>query len=146
MNHFICLVKKICSEIQLSFFRSSRRRGIFKDLKEGLLLQFRKEVRVESTVHDELMPVREGILVTVALWWVSSDPFMFESNSKSVVSWSVANSSSAPWQFQNTLRECYCVFGFGITWTLSHIGRAGNSVVNFLVRMRSGGSNFMKFL
>lgn len=63
MYHFTCLVKKICSEIQMSFLDSSGRRGIFKDSEGKVLLQFGKEVRVELAVLGELMAVREGILV-----------------------------------------------------------------------------------
>lgn len=94
------------------FLGNSRREGIggiFKNLEGKMLLQFGKEVKEKSTVHAELLTFREEILVATTSRWVSSHHFMFEPDSKLVVLW-VANPSSAPWLFQNTVQEFCCIF------------------------------------
>lgn len=56
-----------------SFLGSSGRGGIvrvFRDSKSKVLLQFGKEVRVDSTVHAEILAFREWILVAKASHWL----------------------------------------------------------------------------
>lgn len=80
-----------------SYFGSSGKGGIggvFRDLDGKVLLQFGKEVLVDSTVHVEVLAFRGEILVAVTSRWVSTYSFLFESDSKSVVAW-VVNLSSA---------------------------------------------------
>lgn len=42
-----------------------------------ILLQFCKEVKVESVVQMEMMAFKEGLLVTAASPWASSYSFVF---------------------------------------------------------------------
>lgn len=60
---------------------------MFCDSEGIVLLQFNKEVSVESMVHAELMAFREGILIAAALHWAFSHSFLFESVSQSVLAW-----------------------------------------------------------
>lgn len=63
--------------------------------------------------------------------WVSYNSFVFESDCLVVVAW-VANSSSAPWRFHNVFREYFHVFGFDISWSISHISQSGNNAADAL--------------
>lgn len=40
--------------------------GIFRDFMRSILLQFAKEVDIDSVAHVELLTLREGLLVVVA--------------------------------------------------------------------------------
>lgn len=50
-----------------------------------ILLQFRKEVWVDSTVHKEVLTLMEGLLMAAVSLWAWSHAFVFESNSKFIV-------------------------------------------------------------
>lgn len=70
------------------FLESSDREGVggvFRDLNGQVLLQYSKEVHVNSPMHAEILAFRERILVATASRWTSSRSFLFESDSKSVV-------------------------------------------------------------
>lgn len=88
--------------------------GVFRDSENQVLSQFGKEVLLDLTVHAEVVALREGILVAATSRWVSSYYFVFEFDSNSIVAW-VVDPVSAPWYFHNLLRECYYVFGLGIS-------------------------------
>lgn len=60
-----------------------------------MLLQFGKEMCVDAVIHPEVLILWECSLVIAASRWTSSDSFVFESDSKSLVAW-VGNSTSAP--------------------------------------------------
>lgn len=93
---------------------------MFRDSDGRVLLQFFKEVCVDSTIYAEVMTLREGLLVAAVSRWSSSYSFMFELNCKSVIVW-VANPILAMWNFQNVLLIWCHIFGSRITWSLSHI-------------------------
>lgn len=57
-------------------------RGVFKDSSGKILVQFGKELVVDSTVHVELLALRQGLLVAVASWWALSHSFLFEFDSQ----------------------------------------------------------------
>lgn len=59
---------------------------------------------------------------------------MFESNSKSVVTW-VANLSSTR-----------LVFRFSVRWCISHISRFDNEPTDMLTKMGLEGLNFKEFV
>lgn len=71
-----------------------------------MLLQFGKDVCVESAVHAEVMTLREGLLV-VAVGIITL--LHVRIRLKSVMAW-VANSLSIPWLLHTILRECCHVF------------------------------------
>lgn len=77
-----------------------------------MLLQFGREINVESAVHAKVVPLREGLLVMVA----SSHLLVFKSNYKSIVVL-VADPLSAPWRFYTVLCEYCHVFGVEIRWS-----------------------------
>lgn len=52
-------------------------RGMFRDTKGKVLLQFSKEFRVDLVVYMGLLTFREEILITAALRWTSSHSFLF---------------------------------------------------------------------
>lgn len=131
-----------------SFLGNSNRwgiKGVFRDLKGNVILQFGKEVSVQLAIHTELIDFREESLVVAASRWRLSHSFVFELNSKSVISW-VTDPSLALWRFQNVLWECYNVFGTDISWSLSHIGRKGSDAADVLARMGFGRLNFIEFV
>lgn len=70
--------------------------GVFRDFEGKVLLQFGKEVQVDSTIHEEMLVFREWILVVAASRLASSLFFLFEFDSKLVVNW-VAEPLYAPW-------------------------------------------------
>lgn len=70
-------------------------RGFFRNSEGEALLQFVKEVCVDSTVHAEVLALREGFLVATASRWVSSQSFVFELDSNFVVAY-VAGLEFAP--------------------------------------------------
>lgn len=98
-----------------------------------MLLQFGKEVRVESAVHAKLLAFRKGILVAATFRWTSSHPFVFQLDTKSVIAWN-ANPSLESWRFQNILHECY-FFRSRISCSLTHINQSRNDVADVLARM-----------
>lgn len=114
--------------------------GLIRDLESRVLVQFCKEVRVDSAVHTEVLVLREGLLVAMALCWASLHYFMFESDSLSVVTWVIV-SSLASWRFHNMFRECCTIFGICINWLISC-----NDVADALARLGSDGINFIEFL
>lgn len=103
--------------------------GVVRDSEGKFLIQFSKEVRVNSTVHVEVVALREGLLVAAASSWASFHSFIFESNSKLAVSW-VVDPFLALWRYDNFFRECCNVFGLGITWSIYHISRIGNEAMD----------------
>lgn len=63
------------------FLRSSGKEGIegvFRNLKGKVILQFDKEVSMESAVHVDVLALWEGLLVVAVSRWASSHSFMFE--------------------------------------------------------------------
>lgn len=103
-----------------SCLSGSGRGGIFRNSGEEVLIQFGNEMEIDSSIHAEVLALRKGILVVAASRWVSSNSFVFESNSQSIVAW-VADPSSVLWRFQNIFWECCHVFGYNIEWSIRHI-------------------------
>lgn len=62
--------------------------GVFRYSEGKVLLQFGKEVWVDSALYAELLAFQEDMLVAIASCWASSNFFVFESDSKSVIAWS----------------------------------------------------------
>lgn len=114
---------------------------MFRDSNDRVLLQFGREVNVESAVHVEMLAFRDDLLVVAALRSALTHLFVFKLDSKSVVT----DLSSTPWRFHMVLRECLRVFGPGISWSLSHIGRLGNEFMVVLAKLDSDGLNFIEF-
>lgn len=69
--------------------------GVFRNSEGKVMLQFRKEVKVELAVHTKFLVFRKGILVVPASRWTLSHHFVFELDSKSIITW-VANPSLTP--------------------------------------------------
>lgn len=74
--------------------------GAFRNSEGKVLFQFKKEVKVNLAVQTELLAFREGILMAIVSYWVSSHSFVFEFDSKSIVAW-IKNPLSALCQFHN---------------------------------------------
>lgn len=81
------------------FFLGSSGRGdigsIFKNLEGGVLLQFSKEVYVDSAIYPKVLTLWEWLLVMTTSRWAALHFLVFESNTESVVAW-VATPVSAP--------------------------------------------------
>lgn len=77
---------------------------VLKDSEGKVLIQFEKEVLLDSAVHAELLSFKEDILVAAASRWASIHSFVFELDSQLVVTWA-SNLSSVPWRFLNILRK-----------------------------------------
>lgn len=60
-------------------------RSIFRESGDRVLIQFGKEVVVDSMFHAELLALREDILVIVSSRWAFFHSFLLKSNSQSVV-------------------------------------------------------------
>lgn len=75
-------------------------------IPRDVLLQFCKEVRVNSIVDVDVLALREGLLMLAASPWTSTHSFVFELDLRLVIAW-VADPSSASWWFHSTFRK-YC--------------------------------------
>lgn len=109
--------------VDRSFLESSGRCGIgdlINDSEDKVLIQFYKEVRVDSLVYAKVLALKEELLVAAALSRASTHCFKFERDSHAVVSW-VPDPPSAPWRFHNLVRQCCHIFGSDINWSIKHI-------------------------
>lgn len=100
-----------------SFLGSSGRwgvRGLIRDSKGNILIQFRKEVNMDLVVHAEVLALNEGLIVAVASRWASIHSFVFKSDSQSILVL-VVNLSSALWRLHSVLREYCYVLGSGLS-------------------------------
>lgn len=75
---------------------------------------------------------------------LSTNSFVFEFDSQSVLTWAY-EPSSVPWHFLNILWEYHQVFGSCIGWFIRHIGCSRNGAAFALGRLGSSGMNFLEF-
>lgn len=57
----------------------------------------------------------------------------------------VVDPMSMPWHFHLIFRKCCLIFGAGINWSMSHIGRSENVVADILARIGSSCVSFFEF-
>lgn len=61
--------------------------GVFKDSFGTFILHLENKMDVNSTIHAEILAIRERLLITVASRWSGSTRFVNESDSFNVVTW-----------------------------------------------------------
>lgn len=120
-------------------------RGIFRDHLGSVLLQFAKHIEVISSVHAKILAIREDILIAVASRWSNSMPFEIKSDSANAVSW-FSNPASAPWRFQNIIKETMTCFARQIVWSISHTRRSGNKVADIFACVGASSFDFIDFV
>lgn len=59
--------------------------GLIRESEKNILIQFCKEVRVDSTLHAEVLALSEGLIVVEASHWASFHFFVFKSDSQIVI-------------------------------------------------------------
>lgn len=99
----------------------------------------------ESTIHTEIMGIREELLIVAASRWSSSSHFLIKFDSANAIKW-FKNSSKTPWNFTNINQKSIHIFGRHIFWSTTHICRTGNDVVDVLTQIGTNGSNFIEFM
>lgn len=105
--------------------------GVLKDHSSSFLLHFTKHVEANSTIHVEVLAIREGILVAATSRWSGVSTFIIESDSSNVVSW-FSDPARLHWRFQSIIRETLFSFTRHISWSIIHTCRSGNEAANIL--------------
>lgn len=59
---------------------------MFRDHHGSFLHHFEKHVNTESTIHAEVLAIREGLLIATTFRWFGSMTFEIESGSVNVIS------------------------------------------------------------
>lgn len=116
---------------------------VFLDQDSRILLHFGKQVTVDLAIQTEVLVIREGIFIVAASQWSNLATFLIISNSLDAVHWSLTRLRS--WRFYSIIWEGIHKFGRNISWSLIHIRRTGNKIVDILARLGASGSCFIEF-